>query len=157
MVDADLFDRSAGRPHPEFDACSLESRARRARSAGEPILIPQNNFSICPDVYIKGQGLSLENTGTQNSCNDIAPYVTGNRWKDVDMNVTPDVDPQMDRSDRRDELCSRDVWLLADILRIQTQKEMSHGCIAGNHQVGDERPVDLTHVKQFLDDLINGR
>ncbi len=44
----------------------------------------------------------------------------------------------------------RNVGLLADVFGIETQKELGHGRIARDDQMGDQGSVDLAHLEQFL-------
>jgi len=73
------------------------------------------------------------------------------------MDMLTNMDTEVSRSDRGDEVGGWDIRLLPDRLGVEPQKEMSHRRISCDHQMRNQRTINVAHFEKLLNNSVDRR
>ena len=149
-----MLDGAICRPHAAGYPASFERRAGRSGTAHQPVGVSDDQFSVCAQIDKKRKVRRIGHACNQDVGDHVAADVARYAGQGQQQPPRVDLDPYFSRPYYRRHHRTRHIRFAADVRRIESQKKMDHGCVAGANDIGDIVKPDLGVHDEPCDQIV---
>ena len=142
-VHVHLLDGTRGGPHAELYPAALECGPGRARRTQEPLVVPENDLTVRPDVHEEGYFIALRHARKRHPGDNVAADVGRNPGDRIDARVEPGHEPELTGVPRGKGRRRRCVRGQHDMPGVDAVQEVHHRRIPRDDDMRDIRDIDL--------------